>query len=243
LRHTDSFETVIFDLDGTLRHNRPSPNHAFFDFAVGLGVADSQSKRRRAMRWAHYYWAQSKDLFEDLESYPEDDRAFWTNFAARYLRAFGCPPEQAASLSVQMHQLMSEKYQPEDWVPPEAFKILSELKESKHKLGLVSNRTESAHEQLEALGLLPYFDFAFVAGEVNIWKPAPGIFLHALEVAGSQAEHTVYVGDNYYADVVGARSAGLTPILLDPDEVFPDADCQVIRSLGELRGILLNHQP
>ena len=47
-------------------------------------------------------------------------------------------------------------------------------------------------------------------------------------------DETVYVGDNYYADVVGARRAGLQPVLYDPHLIFPDADCITICSLDKL---------
>ena len=43
-----------------------------------------------------------------------------------------------------------------------------------------------------------------------------------------------YVGDNYFADVVGARAAGLTPVLLDPRGIFDDPECAVIHSFTEL---------
>jgi putative hydrolase of the HAD superfamily len=57
-------------------------------------------------------------------------------------------------------------------------------------------------------------------------------------MAGCSAATTVYVGDNYYADVEGARAAGMMPILIDPDGIFPDPGCPVIRSLGELEAAL-----
>jgi len=46
------------------------------------------------------------------------------------------------------------------------------------------------------------------------------------------------VGDNYYADVVCARQAGMTPILYDPKGIFPDADCMVIAQMRELQNLL-----
>jgi FMN phosphatase YigB (HAD superfamily) len=47
-------------------------------------------------------------------------------------------------------------------------------------------------------------------------------------------EQAVYIGDNYFADVVGARNAGIEPILIDPVNLFPEANCTVIGSLGDL---------
>jgi FMN phosphatase YigB (HAD superfamily) len=71
-------------------------------------------------------------------------------------------------------------------------------------------------------------------GEVDIYKPEPGIFEHALKQMKVTASETVYVGDNYYADILGARRAGLQPVLYDPEHIFPEADCVTIRSFDEL---------
>jgi len=57
-------------------------------------------------------------------------------------------------------------------------------------------------------------------------------------LAGCAPEAAAYVGDNYYADVVGARAAGLHPILIDPLGIFPEAGCPTIRALGELEAVL-----
>jgi FMN phosphatase YigB (HAD superfamily) len=64
------------------------------------------------------------------------------------------------------------------------------------------------------------------------------IFNQALELLGSQPAQTLYVGDNYYADVIGARAAGLTPVLIDPNAIFPEADCAVIHIVSEVLPLL-----
>jgi FMN phosphatase YigB (HAD superfamily) len=51
-------------------------------------------------------------------------------------------------------------------------------------------------------------------------------------------QDAIYVGDNYYADVVGSRAAGLRPILYDPLGIFPEPDCETIKSFDELKSIL-----
>jgi ribonucleotide monophosphatase NagD (HAD superfamily) len=46
------------------------------------------------------------------------------------------------------------------------------------------------------------------------------------------------VGDNYYADVVGARQAGLEPVLLDVNGLFAEPDCLVIQAHSQLFALL-----
>ena len=235
----NSIHAVLFDLDGTLRHSRPSANETIFKLATQLGASDSPENRREAARWAHHYWAQSDDLFADLETFVDNDQQFWANYIRRQLQAFGCTPEEAADLAPKMQKWMAEDYQPENWIPPDVTETLQTLRRAGFVVGLVSNRRKPVQDELAELGLLPLLDFAFVAGEINVWKPNPEIFHHALKQADSVPEHTVYVGDNYYTDIIGAQNAGLHPVLIDPDDVFPEAECTVIRSLGELLGILL----
>lgn len=225
---------VLFDLDGTLRHNRPDSNQVFFDHACALGLTDSEDGRRRALRWAHAYFAQSEELLQDRESFGDDEGAFWKNYARRYLTAFGCPPARVDALAAQIHEYMAEEYQPEDWVPPEVPGILQSLQAAGYTVGVVSNRHEPLEDYLQSLELRQYLDFTLAAGEVGSWKPDGRIFSHALALAGVEAGEAMYIGDNYFADVVGAGRAGLRPVLVDPLGIFPEAECTVLGSVGEL---------
>ncbi len=233
----NGIRAILFDLDGTLRHNRPSANHAFLDFAMRLGAQDSREKRLNAIRWAHYYWAQSAELLEDLGTFGDLSDEYWRHYAYRALVAFDCSPQQAHALAGEVHRLMTDEYEPEDWVPHDVPETLEALKCVGFPLGVVSNRTKPFDEQLATLGLQGYFSVTLAAGAVNSWKPDAVIFLQAVERLGVLPRQTLYVGDNYYADVVGARAAGLHPVLIDPEGVFPDAGCQVIRRIGELKSL------
>ena len=48
----------------------------------------------------------------------------------------------------------------------------------------------------------------------------------------------MYIGDNYFADIVGSQRAGLVPVLYDPISLFPEADCAVIKSFAEIPALL-----
>ncbi|MCM1296078.1 MAG: HAD family hydrolase [Muribaculaceae bacterium] len=49
---------------------------------------------------------------------------------------------------------------------------------------------------------------------VRAFKPQKALFEKALEIAGCKPEEAVHIGDSYVSDVLGARSAGIIPILL-----------------------------
>lgn len=208
------------------------------DFAVGLGQEDSPEKRRSSLRWTHYYWAQSAELLQDLETYGGQEETFWINYARRHLVSFGCANELSESLARQVHLSMREQYKPQDLVFPDVPGTLKTLKDAGFILGVVSNRNKSYLEQLKALELDQYFSCWIAAGEISSWKPEPGIFQHALQKLELKPSETVYVGDNYYADVIGAQRANILPVLIDPEQVFPDAGCDVIQTFGGLLEVL-----
>jgi HAD superfamily hydrolase (TIGR01549 family) len=111
---------------------------------------------------------------------------------------------------------------------------LEELKKRGYTLGVVSNSDGRIESAFERAGLTSYFDFFIDSFNVGVEKPDPGIFLLATERAMVAPEQAAYVGDLYWVDVVGARSAGLLPILYDPFELSPQPGCLTIRSIGEM---------
>ncbi len=60
-----SKRAVLFDLDGTLRHNDPPQIDTFFTFARELGLDVTPEQARETTRWIHAYWADSEELKED----------------------------------------------------------------------------------------------------------------------------------------------------------------------------------
>jgi FMN phosphatase YigB (HAD superfamily) len=55
-----------------------------------------------------------------------------------------------------------------------------------------------------------------------------------LERSGGRPETTLHVGDLYHVDVVGARSAGLQAMLIDPHDLYEGYDVERVRSLSDL---------
>ena len=107
-------------------------------------------------------------------------------------------------------------------------------------LGVVSNADGRVAGFLEHVGLAKYFDVIVDSRVFGIEKPDPRIFLHACATLGVEPGHTLYIGDVYDVDAVGARRAGLTPIILShaPEQ---DWSCTVIKSLIELPAIVSQH--
>jgi putative hydrolase of the HAD superfamily len=69
---------------------------------------------------------------------------------------------------------------------------------------------------IRGTGLRPYFEFVLDSGVEGVEKPDPEIFLRACQRMALDPGACLYVGDLFPVDVVGARSAGLAAVLLDP---------------------------
>jgi len=230
--------TVIFDLDGTLRQSLPGGDSFMLEHAVRLGIICSEECFIAARQWAHRYWASSENLLIDQERYGRGERAFWENYARRTLETLGAPPDRVRELAPKLHEHMYENYCPVDNIPQDVIPTLARLRQAGLTIGLLTNRTDSPGEYLQEIGLASELDFFVSAGQIGSWKPDPECFYYSMGMAGSLPQETLYIGDNYYADIVGARQAGIHPLLIDRERIFPEPDCEVIYEIGELPGLL-----
>jgi FMN phosphatase YigB (HAD superfamily) len=231
-------KAILFDLDGTLRHHLPSGGEVFVKHARNIGLIISEEDRIRAEHWEHLYFANSLEIQTDGKMFKDDLKSFWVNFARRRLVALGLQTAQAVKLAPQVSAYMHEFYKPEVHVPQDAYPLLKFLKESGYILGMVSNRNKPYHDEMKNLKLDSYFQFFLAGGQLNSFKPDKLIFERALELSGAAAQETVYIGDNYFADIIGSRRAGLNPVLYDPISLFPDAECTTIKSFAEFPELL-----
>ena len=234
----NNIKAIFFDLDGTLRHSVPSGGEVFTDYVITLGLNVNEEARLRALRWEHFYWASSEDLRNDLLAHAAETEQFWIEYSRRRLIALGAAEDWALEFAPKTSVHMGEFYKPESVVPEDVRRVLPQLKESGYLLAVISNRDKPFQDVLDEHGISEFFDFSMAAGEVNVWKPDPGIFEHGLQRVNVSAQEVIYVGDNYYADVVGARAAGLQPVLYDPLGIFPNPDCAAIKSFDELNSII-----
>lgn len=115
-----------------------------------------------------------------------------------------------------------------------ALQAVTELKRLGFRLGVVSNAEGRVEKDLDSAGFAGLFETVVDSFHVGVEKPNPAIFKVALDRLGVRAEHAVFLGDLPAVDVAGARAAGLAALLLDPHDLYPDADAPRLRSIAEL---------
>lgn len=124
-----------------------------------------------------------------------------------------------------------------DWLPfPESLPVLLLLKSLGYRCGLITNWDVTAPAVLARLGLDRLLSPLVVSSEVGLQKPDARIFEMALDAVGARAQDAVYVGDNYWADVIGAERAGLRAVLVDRHPEWDGAvpECETIGDLWDL---------
>ncbi len=230
--------TVLFDLDDTLHDDsavyRNAASRVARDIAASCGID--------AHALVDSYIAQADRFWRDLDTehlslrMTETRYALWTSA----LNGVGIDDPAVAQRASETYV----RYRNDALVPfPGAIALLVNLRAAGMRLGIVTNGfAETHHEKIERLGLTKLVDAVFVADEVGMLKPDPGIFFHACERLGSRPAETVMVGDRFFRDVTGAHEAGLKTVYIAVhDEVrprgapVPDA---VVRSVAELASVL-----
>jgi len=127
--------------------------------------------------------------------------------------------EQAIALFEALRMRLPESRKLDD----DALSTLHTLKQRGYQIGIVTNRQEGGRlffEDLSKLGLLEAIhpDHVIVSCDYGLRKPHPAIFRALLETMGASPAETIMIGDNIYADVVGAKRLKLQAIWKPPPE-------------------------
>ncbi len=235
---TTHYKAVFFDLDGTLRIPSPSPTEAFIQFARSQQIYIDEDAARQVKIWAHQYWGQDAFLIEEMNRLGEDQ--FWLSYSQLLLEKVNVKDSVQARAQLVRDWFRSD-YLPEVQLAAGASELLAQLKDFGCILGVISNRTAPFHDVLTQLQIAEWFDITLAAGEVGYWKPNTAIFDHVLsQFPGLTAAECIYVGDNYFADGIGASNAGMTPIVFDPEGLYGNSSFCCVRELGQVTAVLQN---
>jgi putative hydrolase of the HAD superfamily len=95
----------------------------------------------------------------------------------------------------------------------DTIKVLDKLKLNHYKLGVITNGDSYGQRmKLQVSGITDYFDIVLIGGDYANQKPCKDIFDLALQKLKSKKHQTLYVGDSFSNDVVGAYNAGIKPV-------------------------------
>lgn len=222
---------VLLDVGGVFL--LPSRKHIRFALGqIGLTVDDDSAIDR-----AHYLAVRAFPM--DLEA-DEYLSPLWSDYLRRYSRSLRVDDDR---LEEAIEHLRNEYVTGGLWsqVIEGSVEGLGQLVDTGLPIGVVSNSDGTIEQRLREMAILqagrgPGVEVRFVidSGGVGVEKPDPRIFDFAFDLLDVPRESAWYVGDTPAFDIVGARRAGLTPILMDPFGVNGDYEVRCVRSLGEV---------
>jgi putative hydrolase of the HAD superfamily len=221
-----SLRAVLFDLGNTLLfldYDRMAP-------AVSQAIGVPLTSKTLA--------AQAKPAALALERADTTDRERATVYLEQLFLLAGVPDAKLPEVRDALLRLHQERHlwSGHDSRTPEA---LDRLRAAGFRLGVVSNSDGRAEEALVAAGLRTCFEVVVDSQLVGFEKPDPRIFHLALKQMDVRPDEAVYVGDIYEVDVVGARRAGMSVVLVDPLCNHTGRDVTSVRSITELADHLL----
>jgi putative hydrolase of the HAD superfamily len=227
-------QAVFFDIGGTLVRGNLKHVDLLHQALVAIGykvtrdeVVEANDLARRAVT------RRRRRVAHRLDS-SEASRRWLDNLAA----ALNLTADRAGLEGELATAIRTIETRAEETVDPDAPALLASLKARRLRLGVISNWSADLPEYLAAQGLAPYFEAIVASEAVGSAKPHRQIFLKGLAALGCAPEHAVHVGDDYWADVVGARDIGMHPVLVDRDHEAVHSDCPTITRLRDLEDLL-----
>jgi putative hydrolase of the HAD superfamily len=228
--NSEQIEIVFFDAGETLLHPDPSFHELFADVCTRKGYeVDVDQVLAVQQRLAPHLVELAEETGIVAPSLDAGDSlTFWSHLYRRLLGELGIEDE---SLVTDMYTTFSSSssYRLFDDVLP----ALERLTEMGYRLGLISNFEEWLEEMLVELEVGHLFDVSIISGSEGMEKPDPEIYRRALTKAGVEASAAVHVGDSPANDITPAVEVGITAVLLDRYNRYPDITPSV-RSLTDL---------
>jgi putative hydrolase of the HAD superfamily len=174
-----------------------------------------------------YFQIMKEQFAASSETYPEFDvvgvwREVLRRYATDYTRSLA--PEKLREMPAFLAEMQRGISRKRLVAFPQTHEILAELK-TRHRLAVVSD-AQSAYglPELRAVGLADFFAPIIISGDYGYRKPDPRLFQAALTKLQVCPEEAIFVGNDRFRDVLGARQVGMKTILFCPNGIHGEAD-------------------
>lgn len=216
--------TLFFDVGNTLLF----PNRELMLLPLHeKGVFPAEELLREIER-------ETKRAFDELQARDSSvDHGFWHIYYSRLLDRLGMPNELTCGHLVTRTRISA------NWcdIRPGTRQALLRLGE-KYRLAVISNADGKIADVLGRCGIADCFETITDSGIVGKEKPHPEIFEVALKSVGVGAEESLYVGDVYSVDYLGATRVGMQGVLFDAAGAYKSNSARRVESLEQLESQL-----
>jgi putative hydrolase of the HAD superfamily len=240
IQHPQSIRTVFLDVGFTLLAPHPSVVEIAISVCASLGCAVDRERLTAALPEAETTLRAMAAADTALWSDERAIRRLWTAYFTTLLGAALLPEQEDQHEWLVMAVVEAFEHASSYRLYPDVVPALRRLRMHGLQLGVISDWGIGLGLILRHHDLIDYFDFAVVSAAVRHSKPDPALFQTALARANAIPDYSVHVGDAYLLDVLGARAAGIMPVLLDRARRYDAAqlDCPVIYDLFGLLTLL-----
>jgi putative hydrolase of the HAD superfamily len=120
-----------------------------------------------------------------------------------------------------------------DQLLPGTRAVLERIRQ-KYRIAVISNADGKIENVLSRCGIANCFESITDSGLVGFEKPRAEIFEAALRTMNVPADQSLYVGDVYSVDYIGATNAGMPAILFDVAGAYRDRPEPRVETLAQL---------
>jgi len=165
------------------------------------------------------------------------DHSFWWMFYSQLFSEIGLKDDAVRD------QLVASIRNSGNWdtIRPGTAEKLREIGE-RYQIAVISNADGRIEDVLRRCGIAHRFLTITDSGLVGYEKPRPEIFRHALKSMNAAPEESLYVGDVYSVDYLGATGAGMQAVLMDVPGAYRDKGVPRVESLEELQAVLRDRE-
>jgi putative hydrolase of the HAD superfamily len=160
------------------------------------------------------------------------DHSFWWMFYTQLLDEVGLRDDAVRD------QLVENIRQSANWdqIRPGTREHLQEIG-ARYRTAVISNADGKIEDVLKRCQIADCFRTITDSGLVGYEKPHPEIFRQALQAMRAAPEESLYVGDVYSVDYLGATGAGMQAVLMDVSGAYRNKGLARVESLDELRAL------
>ncbi len=161
------------------------------------------------------------------------DHGFWWTFHTYLLEGINALDDGVRNSLVENTQNSANW----DHILPGTREALDRIRRE-YAIAVISNADGKIDAVLRRTGIVDCFASITDSGNVGHEKPHPAIFEAALREMKASPAESLYVGDVYSVDYVGARQAGMQAVLFDVAGAYRESEFPRVESLAGLEGWL-----
>lgn len=204
-------DTVLFDMGGTLEDifTDDSSCNASAEGVIRILKSHGIELPNESLSTVRSKLAAGWDCYSeyrkptDRELKPEE---IWGQFV---LKDFGIGQISIESFAEELAHMWEITYFHRS-LRPRVIEMLNGLRDMNLKLGIISNTGSlfQVFQTLNEYGIRDYFNDVTLSSITGYRKPHPNIFKVSLCQMKSKAQNSVYIGDTFSRDIIGASKMG-----------------------------------